>query len=115
MHHDPDPPGATFERAPQLAEQSQFSFRLTSGTPAQLAEWLQARGYSARRVDGGCWRCEKPTPRRERAVCLIFASGSVLCQGNPQPRDELIALLAGLGVDAAPEAEQLALFAEVRR
>jgi hypothetical protein len=111
------PPGATYDAPPQLTEQSPYSYRLIRGKPAALAAWLHARGFdrtSVKVAGSECYRLERPSPRRERAIVIIFASGSILVQGHPQPRDEALALLCELVIEVEPAGAQLELFGGVR-
>lgn len=114
MSQSTHPPGATYAAPPALIRQSSCSFRMASGTPGQLAAWLQQRGYGQRRAGDGVIRLERPAPAGERAIVLVFSSGAVLCQGSPGPRDALIALLSGLLAEPEPAGRQLELFGGVR-
>jgi hypothetical protein len=92
----------------RLRPRSDCSFDLVAGRPADLALWLKDRGFSITTyiTPPQHHRLEREAPARERAIVLIFKSGTTLCQGAAGPREETIALLRSLVVEEQPEAAQ---------
>jgi hypothetical protein len=100
-------------QAPALHRSGTWSFKIATGTAAELASWLvEQHGYTHRTVKNSmleCERCERG-PAHNRAIVIAFKSGAVIVQGSATPRYETVQILAGLVADDAPEGEQLDLF-----
>jgi hypothetical protein len=95
-----------------LTRAGDWSFKLHTGTPADLACWLDQRGYVRRTVKNSNLEAERldKGPLHNRAVIIAFASGAVLVQGSTGPRQEAVDTLATLVCDEMRPGEQLELF-----
>src|SRR5262245_12889018 len=100
----------------QLQPRTEQSFELVSGTPGELAAWLQTFGYlplPLRNSSIEAHRLAGELRRGERCIVTVFKTGVVVAQGAERPRRDTLLLLGRLvaGTPAQPVlVEQLALF-----
>lgn len=86
-------PGASFAPLPALRPATPSSYRITLGTPEQLAALLVAQGW---RDEGPRCPAERARLRRGRALVVLYGR-SALVQGDPQPGHAALAALVAEG------------------
>ena len=103
----------------QLKARTEQSFEIASGTPGDLAAWLESFGYLAlplRNSSIEAHRLAGELRRGERCIVTVFKTGVLVVQGAERQHQDTLLLLGRLvpGTPAQPVLiEQLELFAEV--